>query len=270
MVKQSDKLAEVYAMLESRDEEFAAIKDARYDADGTDVWDVVELQSLLGYGPDESLAPALNRAKIAMSKSGLKISEHVIDGDQLGQPGRTFVTKVAAVLVVFNADVEKPEVSTAQAYFALIVDGQVLEDEKRIRARFEVNEENRRLQGAARASGVGDFAAFNGAGISALYGGLSVPRIQARKGLTKSQHYLDFAGSEELAANLFRITQTRASLERQGIHVERQAVETHRRIGAGVRRAIVDAGNTPPENLPPAKESINKVASRKRRELGSE
>jgi len=263
MVKQSDRLAEVYAMLESRDEEFASIRDARYDADGTDLWDVGELERLLGYGPGESLTPALNRAKITLSKSGLSIGEHIIDGVRLGMSGRTFVTKVAAVLVVMNADAQKTEVAIAQTYFALVV-------EKRIRTRFEVNDENRRLQGAARASGVENFAAFNGAGVSALYGGLSVAVIQARKGLAKSQHYLDFAGSEELAANLFRITQTRAALERQGIRSEGAATETHRRIGLNIRRAIVDAGNTTPENLPPAAESINRVATRKLKQLGSE
>lgn len=270
MVKQSDRLAEVYAMLESRDEEFAPIRNARYDADGTDLWDVGELERLLGYGSGESLAPALNRAKITLSKSGLSIGEHVIDGEQLGLPGHTFVTKVAAVLVVMNADAQKTEVAIAQTYFALVVDSQALEDEKRIRTRYEVNDENRRLQGAARASGVENFAAFNGAGVSALYGGLSVALIRARKGLRKNDHYLDFAGSEELAANLFRITQTRAALERQGTHSERAATETHRRIGLGIRRAIVDAGNTTPENLPRATESIDRVAAKKLKQLGPE
>lgn len=197
------------------------------------------------------------------------IAAHIFDGAELEHPGKTFITKAAAVLISMNADVEKPGVATAQAYFALVIDGQALEDEKRIRSRFEVNDENRRLQGAARASGVTDFALFNWAGISGLYGGISVKVIQACKGLKKSQHYLDYAGSEELAANLFRITQTRAALERQGIHSQRVAVDTHRRIGCAIRQTIAEAGNTMPEDLPPAKESINKVAGRKKRELSS-
>jgi DNA-damage-inducible protein D len=129
-----------------------------------------------------------------------------------------------------SADAQKEEVAVAQTYFALIIDSQALEDDKRIRARYEVNDENRRLQGAARSSGVEDFRAFNGSGVSALYGGLSVSIIQARKGLKKGQHYLDFAGSEELAANLFRITQTRAALERQGASQKHDTVSTRRRI----------------------------------------
>lgn len=266
MVSQSDKLAEVYAMLETRDEEFRALKESSYGTDdGVDLWDLKELEQLLGYAPG-GLSPVVNRAKIAIAKSQLKIGECFIDGERLGLTG-TFVTRSGAVMIVMNADAQKPEVATAQTYFALLVDTEALEDEKRIRARYEVNDENRRLMGAARASGVNDFAKFNGAGISALYGGLSVAVIQARKGLTKNQHYLDFAGSEELAANLFRITQTRAALERQGIHTERAAVDTHRRIGFGVRQAILAAGNMPPESLPPADESINKVAAQKKREL---
>lgn len=267
MTKQSDKLAEVYAMLETRNQEFKPLDDAKVDANGIELWEVDQLRKMLGYGDGESLDPALDRAKIAISKSKLKLADNVISGEQLGYPGQTFVTKYAAILVVFNADVEKPEVATAQAYFALILDKQALEDEKRIRTRFEVNDENRRLAGAARNSGVEDFAKFHGAGISALYGGLSVDRIKVKKGLTKSQQLLDFAGSEELAANLFRITQTRAALERQQRKSERVATDTHKSIGANIRRTIIEAGNTPPENLPPARDGINKVASKKRREL---
>lgn len=267
MVKQSDRLAEVYAMLEARDQEFSSFKDSMYDAEGTAIWDLAELETLLGYGPGDPIAPAVSRAKIALAKSQMKIGEHFVDGEQLGQPGRTFVTRVGAIMIAMHADPNKEEVATAQTYFALLLDSQALEDEKRIRARFEVNDENRRLQGAARASGVFDFAKFNGAGVSALYGGLSVAIITARKGLKPNQSYLDFAGSEELAANLFRITQTRAALEREGDIGERAAVETHRKIGRGIRKTILDAGNTPPEALPAAAESINKVAARKKKEL---
>jgi DNA-damage-inducible protein D len=268
MTKQSDKLAEVYAMLETRNQEFHSLDDAkRVDSNGVELWELEQLRQLLGYGEGESLDPALNRAKITLSKAKINLADNVISGESLGCPGQTFITKYAAILIVFNADVEKEEVATAQAYFALILDKQALEDEKRIRTRFEVNDENRRLAGAAKSSGVVDFAKFHGAGISALYGGLSVDRIKVKKGLTKSQQLLDFAGSDELAANLFRITQTRAALERQQQASESLATGTHKSIGANIRRTIIEAGNTPPEDLPPAKESINKVATRKRKEL---
>jgi DNA-damage-inducible protein D len=269
MPKQSDALAEVYAMLETRDQEFAPLDEAKLEIDGVELWEVDYLRRLLGYGDGESLKPAIDRAKISISKAGIKLADHVISGDRIGRPGEMYITKYAAVLVTFNADVEKDQVAIAQAYFALIVDKQTLEDEKRIRTRFEVNDENKRLAGAAKASGVRDFAKFNGAGISALYGGLSVARIKAQKGIKQSQQYLDFAGSEELAANLFRITQTRAALGRQQQKSERVATDTHRSIGANIRRTIIEAGNTPPERLPAAKESIDKVASKKRKQLKS-
>ena len=267
MTKQSDKLAEVYAMLETRDQEFQFLAEAKVDANGVELWELDNLRYLLGYGEGESLDHALNRAKIAIAKSGIKLADNVIDGARLGHPGKTYITKYAAILVVINADIEKDRVAIAQAYFALIIDAQAFEDEKRIRFRFEVNDENRRLAGAAQESGVVDFGKFHGVGISALYGGLSVDRIKARKGLKKSQQFLDFAGSEELAANLFRITQTRAALERQERKSERIATDTHKSIGANIRRTIIEAGNTPPENLPAAKENISKVASKKRKQL---
>lgn len=267
MTKQSDKLAEVYAMLETRDQEFQPLNAAKVELDGIELWEIDELRRLLGYDESESLAPAVNRAKIAIAKAGMKLNDHVVDGNAIGRPGETYITKYAAVLITFNADVDKDEVAVAQAYFALIVDKQALEDEKRIRTRFEVNDENKRLAGAAKAAGVTNFGKFQGAGISALYGGLSVKTIKARKGLKQSHQWLDFAGSEELAANLFRITQTRASLERQQQRSERAATDTHRAIGANIRRTILDAGNTPPEDLPAAKSNINTVATKKRKEL---
>jgi len=254
-------------MLETRDQEFQPLDEAKVELDGVELWEIDRLRHLLGYDESESLEPAMNRAKIAISKAKMKLSDHLVEGRTIGRPGETYITKYAAVLITFNADIEKDEVAIAQAYFALIVDKQALEDEKRIRSRFEVNDENKRLAGAARASGVTDYAKFNGAGVSALYGGLSVSRIKARKGLSKSSNYLDFAGSEELAANLFRITQTRAALERQQQRSERVATGTHRMIGANIRRTIIDAGNTPPEDLPAAKSNINTVATKKRKEL---
>lgn len=98
-------------------------------------------------------------------------------------------------------------------------------------------------------------------GVAALYGGLSVRQILTKKGLKTNAQYLDHAGSEELAANLFRITQTAAALRRAGPVGEAAACRTHQRIGEGIRQAILQAGNLPPEQLPPARLAIDRTAT---------
>jgi hypothetical protein len=108
LTKTVDRLAEVYAMLETRNQEFQPLDDAKkVDANGVEIWELDQLRQLLGYGEGESLDPALNRAKIAISKSRMKLADNVISGERLGYPGQTFITKYAAILIVFNADVER-------------------------------------------------------------------------------------------------------------------------------------------------------------------
>ncbi len=266
----TDKLAEVTALLVERDQEFRPFELAKVISDEEEpYWPLEDLKRLLGYGETESISKAVDRAKIAADKAGISIREHFRDGSLFGRPDKVYVSKYAAVMIAINADPNKLPVAIAQNYFALQVDRQRLEDEKRIKARFDVATENNKLQGVAADVGVSDFKKFNGVGVSALYGNLNVGQIQAKKGLRSGQHYLDFAGSEELAANLFRITQTAAALRRQQSKNEVVACDTHQRVSAGVRAAIVNAGNTPPELLPPAETKIDKVATAVKKRLRS-
>lgn len=264
----SDKLAEVTAMLAERDEEFRPFEDTKITTDSAEsFWSLSDLKNLLGYEPDESIQKAVDRAKISASKAGISIKEHFCAGDMFDHPEEMYVSTYAAILVTMNADVRKHAVAIAQNYFALQVDRQALEDEKRIRARYDVTVENHKLSGVASSVGVTDFQKFNGVGVSALYGNRNVAQIRAMKGLKKTQSHLDYAGSEELAANLFRITQTAAALRRQLEKDEAKACRTHVRVAEGVRNAIIRAGNTPPEKLPPATTTIDKVATQVKRGL---
>lgn len=265
----SNKLAEVVAMIVERDEEFAPLANAARPTDDEPVWPLSELKAFLGYGPHEKIDNAVNRAKISAQTAGIMVKEHFIAGDLFDTPGELYLTKYASLLVTLNADPSKDRVAVAQSYFALQTDRQRLEDEKRLRARFEVTDENRKLQGVASGLGVQDFEKFNGVGLSALYGGRSQKQVKAMKGLPPSATLLDHAGSEELAANLFRITQTAAALRRQTVKSESMATDTHRRVGEGVRRAIVSAGNTPPERLPVSQTKIDRLATKVKKELKS-
>lgn len=266
----TDRLAEVVALMAERDEEFCDFNDGKLKATGVEetIWALSNLKQLMGYADDEKVDKAVNKAKISASNSDMSIKDNFIEGDLFSAPGEVFVTKYAALLIIMNADVRKPAVSLAQHYFALQVDRQQLEDEKRLKARLDVASENSKLNGAAQESGVVDFQKFNGMGIAALYGNRNVGQIQKMKGLKKHEHYLDFAGSEELAANLFRITQTAAALRRQNSKSEQKACETHQAVGRSVRKVIIDAGNTPPEQLPKATHNVNtRVATRVKKSI---
>ena len=263
----SNKLAEVVAMLAERNEEFGPLTAAQRPNGDDPVWPLSRLKECLGYGKDEKIEPAVNRAKISAQGAGFSIREHFVSGELLDEPGELFLTKYASLLVTINADPSKRKVAIAQSYFALQADKQQLEDEKRLTSRYEVTTENRNLQGVAKDRGVEDFERFNGVGLSALYGGFNQANVKSMKGLPAKANLLDHAGSEELAANLFRITQTAAALRRQDGKSETAATETHRRVGASVRDVIIGAGNTPPERLPVSATKIDVLATKVKRGL---
>ena len=263
----SNRLAAVVAMLAERDDDYRPLKDASVPHGAEPLWPLSALKSFLGYGEDEKIDPALNRAKIAAEKVGFSLKEHFVPGDRLGDSSEIYLTKYASLLVTLNADPSKYRVAIAQSYFALQSDIQRLEDEKRLRTRLDVASENKNLQGVAQDAGVSDFQKFNGVGLAALYGGLNQDTVKRMKGLAVSAQLLDHAGSEELAANLFRITQTAAALRRQVSKSEATATETHKQVGRSVRRVIISAGNAPPEELPASTTKIDAIATKVKMEL---
>ncbi|MCB9756656.1 MAG: hypothetical protein H6713_42610 [Myxococcales bacterium] len=268
----ADKLAEVTALLAERDEDFRPFENAQVSLDGRPepLWCAEDLKRLLGYGPRESLQGAIDRAKTTAATAGISLRENFIRGDALGLDGRLYLSKYAAILVTMHADPNKPGAANAQSYFALQVNRQALEDERRVRTRLAVADENKKLSGVAKTMGVTNFSRFHSAGVEALYGGLKIDEVQRLKGLGRKDHYLDFAGSEELAANLFRITQTAAALRRQPVKDGALATSTHARVAQAVRNVITEAGNLPPERLPPARQSVDRVAAEvKQRVLGA-
>jgi DNA-damage-inducible protein D len=137
----------------------------------------------------------------------------------------------------------------------------VSEDEKRLFLRNELRRHNAQLANAAQNAGVIDaidYAVFQNFGYKGLYGGLDAKAIHQRKQLKRSQNILDHMGSTELAANLFRATQTEEKLRREDVKGKQKANQTHFELGAIFRKTIKDIGCTMPENLPTS-ESIKKV-----------
>ena len=222
----------------------------------------------------------------ACKNSGYNISDHFGDATEMVPIGsgaeRGFpsymLSRYACYLIVMNGDPRKEIIATGQTYFAVKTRQQELaedyaqltEDQKRLAIRSEIKEHNKSLAAAAQQAGVEtpqEYAVFQNYGYMGLYGGLKAQDIKARKGLKKSQDILDHMGSTELAANLFRATQTDEKLRRENIQGKAQANRTHYEVGAKVRQTIQDLGGTMPEDLPTPEKSIHQLAKEQEKRL---
>jgi DNA-damage-inducible protein D len=259
----------------------------RQDNDGSDFWSSRDLARILDYVDYRNFEQVLAKAKQACLKSGQPISDHFVDVNEMVDIGSSarrevntaMLSRYACYLLIQNANPTKEVVALGQTYFAIQTRRQELsdessEDERRIMLREEMKQHNLNLAGAAKGAGVIEpihYAIFQNHGYEGLYGGLDQKGIHARKGLKKSQQILDHMGSTELAANLFRATQTEEKLRREGIRGRDAANRTHREVGAKVRQTIKELGGTMPEALPVRKalsQSSGESKSRRSSEPG--
>ncbi|MDX9789210.1 MAG: DNA damage-inducible protein D [Candidatus Kapabacteria bacterium] len=250
------------------------------DENGNEYWSARDLSKALEYSEYRHFIPVIERAKEACVNSGQQIAYHFEDILEMITTGKTAQRKVESVklsryacyLIVQNADPSKEIVALGQTYFAVQTRLQEIrqmedynrlttENEKRLFLRNELAKHNLQLAAAAKGAGVIepiDYAIFQNHGYMGLYGGLDAKAIHKKKGLKKSQQILDHMGSTELAANLFRATQTEEKLRRENIKGKQQANQTHYEVGKKVRKTIQELGGAMPENLP-APESIKKI-----------
>ena len=254
---------------------------------GTEYWYGRELQVALDYTEWRNFQLVIQKAKQACEASGISVSDHFVDVNKMIPLGKgaqrevedTAMTRYACYLVMQNADSSKEIVANGQTYFAIQTRRQevadrdaAIEASKRIAIRTELATHNAQLADAAKDAGVIeplDYAIFQNEGYKGLYGGLTAKDIKARKRLPESQQILDHMGSEELAANLFRATQTEAKLRREGIKGKTNAGLAHKEVGEKVRQTIKDLGGTMPEDLPTPEKSIQKLKQEQRKkELG--
>lgn len=237
---------------------------------GEDFWSSRDLARLLGYSDYRNFITVIEKAKESCKNSEHSVNDHfgdVTDMIRVGKGGKrpvetVHLSRYACYLAIQNADPSKEAVAAGQTYFAVQTrrqelddqaDEQVIENQSRLVLRSELREHNTRLADAAMDAGVLDsldYAVFQNHGYKGLYGGLGAAEIHSRKGLKKGQEILDHMGSDELAANLFRATQTRQKLRREGITDKATANRAHREMGEKVRQFIGDIGGTMPEDLP--------------------
>lgn len=245
---------------------------------GQEFWYARELQTALEYAEWRNFLNIINKAIDACKNSENDIHDHFVDVNKtIPMPKGAakdipdyILSRYACYLIVMNGDPRKEIIALGQTYFAVKTRQQELierydaltEDQKRLSIRREMIEHNKSLAEAAQQAGViepRDYAIFQNMGYKGLYGGLGMKEIHARKGLKKSQKILDHMGSTELAANLFRATQTDEKLRREHIQGKEAANQTHYAVGAKVRQTIKELGGTMPEDLPTPEKSIKQI-----------
>ena len=246
------------------------------DEYGNEYWLARELQNVLEYKRWDKFCNVINNAKKACDNSNYKVFEHF---SQVGKTSKMpnggvkklldyKLSRYACYLIVQNADPRKEVVALGQTYFAVQTRRQELteieysmltEDEKRFYQRNLTKKGNYSLNQVAKKAGVKNFDKFHNAGYKGLYNGETADDIAKRKGLRYREDILDKMGSEELATNLFRISQTEARLRKDNIQGEGNANETHYNIGKNIREVIAKNGGTMPECLPTPKKSLKEL-----------
>jgi DNA-damage-inducible protein D len=258
-------------------------KARKIDEKGNEYWLAREFQEILQYARWDRFLNVIDKAKEACLNSHNSIQDHfsqmgkmvAIGSDTQREIEDIKLSRYACYLIIQNADPAKGIVALGQTYFTVQTRKQELiedrefkrldENKKRLYLRAEVKKHNKQLADAAKLSGViqpYDYAIFQDHGYKGLYGGLGAKDIHARKKLKKSQQILDHMGSTELAANLFRATQTEEKLRRENIRSKQKANITHYEVGKKVRQTIKELGGAMPENLPAA-ESVKSLGKKR-------
>ena len=277
-------------------------EDIKHTDENVEFWLARELQEVLDYAKWQNFERVIDTAKIACKISQHEVGDHFVEtfamvemalggkaklgiadaGNSEKKKMRKVkdykLTRYACYLIVMNGDPRKEVIAHGQTYFAVKTRQQeyqelyknLTEDERRLFLRADIKQKNQLLAEAAKRAGVRepvDYAIFQDFGYMGLYGGLKRHDIAQRKGLSEKDNILDHMGSEELGANIFRITQTEGIMKRDGISTQTEANETHYRVGKTVRKTIAELGGEMPENLPLPEKSIPEIEKEKRKQI---
>ena len=256
------------------------------DENGVEFWYARELMPILQYSNWQNFEKIINKAKMSCQNSDISVFEHFIDVNKLSKRANNAeveindhkLTRYACYLIAQNGDSRKKVIALDQTYFAVQTRKQEIteleysrlsENEKRLYTRILVNNKNKYLFKTAREAGVENFGKFNNYGYKGLYNGETARQIAKRKNIRENEDILDYMGSEELGANLFRITQTEAKLKKDNIDNEDDACLTHYNVGKTVRKAIEELGGNMPETLPTPEKSIKELEKDELQKIGN-
>ena len=263
-------------------ETFEAIK--HFDENGSEYWFARELKDVLSYKEWRKFEGVIDKAIKSCQNSGISAFEHFVGADKtIKMPNEARksikdykLTRYACYLIAQNGDSRKKVIALAQTYFAIQTRKQEIsereyslltEDEKRFYQRTLTKKGNYSLNKTAKNSGVKNFDKFHNSGYKGLYNGETADDIARRKGLRYREDILDNMGSEELAANLFRITQTESKLKRENISTEKDANKAHYNVGRNIREVIEKNGGIMPEDLPTPKKSLKQLEKENKKSL---
>ena len=260
------------------------------DAAGNEYWSARDLQHLLAYSTWQKFMAVITKAQTACAQSGYAVADHfnrtvkmvVIGSGAQRQQTDFHLSRYACYLIVQNGDPNKNVIAAGQTYFAVQTRRQELqdtetfrqlsEDKQRLLLRGQIRTHNSDLAAAAKEAGVEkpvEYATFQNHGYKGLYGGLDNQGIHKRKGLKKSQKILDHMNASELAANLFRATQTEEKLRRDHIKGKTQANQAHFEVGRKVRQTIEELGGIMPEDQPVPEKSIKQLENEEQKRLAA-
>ena len=270
-------------LVNKTEKDFEKIK--HMDENGVEFWYARELMTMLEYSKWGNFVKVIDKAKEACKNSNINIVNHFADVGKMVKAGVANkeindlkLTRYACYLIAQNGDSRKKSIALAQTYFAVQTRKQELtrqeyeqlnEDEKRLYTRKNVKDKNKYLFDTAKLAGVKNYGKFNNYGYRGLYNGETAKDIASRKGISEKEDILDYMSSTELAANLFRITQTDEVLKNKNINNEDDACKTHHNVGQAVRQTIKRIGGTMPEDLPTPSKSVKQIEKEKNKELKS-
>ncbi len=254
------------------------------DKFGQEYWKARELMHVLKYSKWENFEKVIDKAKKSCENSNILVDDHFTDIRKMVSIGSGAkreqndykLSRYACYLIIQNGDPRKDSIALAQTYFAIQTRKQEIseleysllsEDEKRFYQRNLTRKGNYSLNIAAKKAGVKNFDKFHNWGYKGLYNGETADDIAKRKGLRYREDILDNMGSEELIANLFRISQTEQKLKRDKIKTEKDANKTHFEVGSKIRKTIKELGGTMPEELPTPKKSLKEIEKEKKNKL---
>jgi DNA-damage-inducible protein D len=227
-------------------------------------WLASDLMKMLDYTSIGPIRKAINKAMAACANLGVPIADNFKEAKSEALENDWCLSRFACYLTVMNGDPRNPKVALAQGYFVAQAEAfreyiQQADGVERVLIRGEVSEREKALSGTASQHGVVNYAYFQNAGYRGMYN-MDFRRLVKRKGVPAGRSILDFMGRTELAANLFRITQTEEKIRNEDIRGQNTLERAHETVGREVRDTMRRIGSTLPENLP-LSDDIKRVRS---------